>query len=129
VRPLGLSEFRWRSVDVANRDVRLNGARCSYCLRAEATTRDHVIPRSRGGGGGDAYNLVPACAECNRIKGALLVFSWFRPMEQRSLAAVARRSKKARKRKRWKQNRKARSRAARRLPEDDLIDRYFGAAS
>jgi len=43
--------------------------RCAYCdedLTRNNLTRDHVIPRSKGGGGGD--NLVPSCAPCNRAK-------------------------------------------------------------
>ena len=42
---------------------------CVYCnvpLTRDNLTRDHVIPRSKGGGGGD--NLVPSCAPCNRAK-------------------------------------------------------------
>jgi 5-methylcytosine-specific restriction endonuclease McrA len=42
---------------------------CAYCnvrLTRETLTRDHVVPRARGGGGGD--NLVPACVPCNRAK-------------------------------------------------------------
>ena len=43
--------------------------RCVYCnaaLSRDSLTRDHVIPRSKGGGGGD--NLVPSCGPCNRAK-------------------------------------------------------------
>lgn len=42
---------------------------CAYCqvpLTRTTLTRDHVVPRSKGGGGGD--NLVPACGPCNREK-------------------------------------------------------------
>ncbi len=42
---------------------------CAYCnelLTRSTLTRDHVIPRSAGGGPGD--NLVPCCAPCNRAK-------------------------------------------------------------
>jgi 5-methylcytosine-specific restriction endonuclease McrA len=41
---------------------------CHYCGDL-ATTRDHVIPRSKGGGG--AGNIVPACEPCNRRKGSM----------------------------------------------------------
>lgn len=39
---------------------------CWYCGE-EATTRDHVTPRSRGGTD-DPENLVPACVRCNSQK-------------------------------------------------------------
>lgn len=42
---------------------------CAYCnapLTRDTLTRDHIVPRSKGGGGGD--NLVPACGPCNRAK-------------------------------------------------------------
>lgn len=38
---------------------------CAYCP-APATTWDHAIPRSRGGGNG--RNKVPACWICNHLK-------------------------------------------------------------
>ena len=40
--------------------------RCAYC-GAHATTIDHVLPKSRGGGMSWA-NLVAACARCNGTK-------------------------------------------------------------
>lgn len=42
---------------------------CVYCgvlLTRTTLTRDHVIPRSAGGGPGE--NLVPCCGPCNRAK-------------------------------------------------------------
>ncbi len=45
---------------------------CAYCnelLTRSTLTRDHVVPRSAGGGPGD--NLVPSCAPCNRAKADL----------------------------------------------------------
>lgn len=44
---------------------------CFYCgvqLTRANRTRDHVHPRAHGGLG-KRYNLVPACAPCNRAKG------------------------------------------------------------
>lgn len=41
---------------------------CHYC-GGVATTRDHVIPKSKGGSG--AGNIVPACGPCNRRKGSM----------------------------------------------------------
>lgn len=41
---------------------------CGYDINHKNRTIDHVIPRSKGGG--DEYeNLVPACSDCNRLKG------------------------------------------------------------
>lgn len=41
---------------------------CAYC-RSRATTVDHVLPRSRGGGN-SWENLVACCLECNARKGS-----------------------------------------------------------
>ncbi len=43
-----------------------DGGRCVYCGVA-ATTIDHVVPRSRGGGH-VWENVVAACTRCNHIK-------------------------------------------------------------
>ncbi len=50
---------------------------CVYCntrLTKQSRTRDHLIPRSRGGGPHD--NLVPACAPCNRAKSDSPLLLW-----------------------------------------------------
>lgn len=44
----------------------IRGSRCHYCGQA-ATTRDHIVPKSKGGGDGH-WNLVPACKKCNQAK-------------------------------------------------------------
>ena len=44
---------------------------CQYCLKrlpARELTRDHVVPRSKGGGM-TWENIVAACVDCNRDKG------------------------------------------------------------
>ena len=46
--------------------LRRDGFRCGYC-GGPADTRDHVIPRSRGGAT-SWTNLVAACADCNGLK-------------------------------------------------------------
>ena len=46
---------------------------CPYCLRTlplSESTRDHVMPRSRGGKT-TPDNIVLVCGDCNREKGAL----------------------------------------------------------
>jgi 5-methylcytosine-specific restriction endonuclease McrA len=57
-----------RRVPVSRRGVlRRDSHKCAYC-GAQATTVDHVLPRSRGGG--DAWeNLVACCVRCNNTKG------------------------------------------------------------
>ncbi|WP_110588286.1 HNH endonuclease [Microbacterium suaedae] len=56
-----------RRVPVTRRGVlRRDAHRCAYCGR-NATTIDHVQPRSRGGA--DSWeNLVAACVRCNNVK-------------------------------------------------------------
>lgn len=48
---------------------KLNG-RCYTCgkkISTDETTRDHVIPKSKGGSGKEE-NIMPACRQCNRAK-------------------------------------------------------------
>src|SRR4051812_21430608 len=52
----------WSRAGVHLRD----GRRCAYC-GAAATTIDHVLPRSRGGGN-TWLNTVAACGHCNQRK-------------------------------------------------------------
>lgn len=57
-----------RSVALSRRGVlRRDGFACAYC-DGHATTVDHVLPRSRGGGN-TWRNLVACCRRCNNIKG------------------------------------------------------------
>lgn len=48
---------------------------CKYC-DAPATTFDHVIPVSKGGGSG-LDNIVPACSSCNSSKKNRDLDEWF----------------------------------------------------
>ncbi|MGB3485130.1 MAG: HNH endonuclease [Mycobacterium sp.] len=60
-----------READHASRAEILSrdGHRCQFvgCV-AKATTIDHLLPRSRGGGN-TWHNLVAACEGCNGVKG------------------------------------------------------------
>jgi hypothetical protein len=62
----------------------LNG-RCAYCRRAaepdQPLTREHVIPRARGGKRNDVRIIVPACFRCNSRRGCqeLALFLVLRP--------------------------------------------------
>lgn len=49
---------------------------CSYC-GGPAQTRDHVVPRSRGGSD-EPSNIVLACYSCNASKGARTPEEWAR---------------------------------------------------
>lgn len=59
--------------------VRGSGEYCTYCKRelvpytATHPTRDHVMPKSRGG-----KNTVWCCAQCNHLKGDMLPQEWER---------------------------------------------------
>jgi 5-methylcytosine-specific restriction endonuclease McrA len=53
----------WSRAGVLARD----GRRCGYC-GGPASTIDHVLPRSRGGGN-EWANTVAACGRCNNRKG------------------------------------------------------------
>lgn len=60
----------------------MKNGKCYYCERefnvahygsnkALAKTKDHIIPRSRGGIN-KSPNLVPCCSECNGFKGSMM---------------------------------------------------------
>jgi len=40
---------------------------CHYCQERPGVTRDHIVPRARGGSN-EAWNIVPACVKCNSAK-------------------------------------------------------------
>lgn len=73
--------------------IRLSGdprgyGTCSYCgdpLSTETVTRDHVVPRSRGGSS-RPENLVDACRSCNSAKGARTPEEWFARLDALALA-------------------------------------------
>lgn len=67
--------------------LHLKGTACVYCPGV-ATTRDHVIPRSRGGSN-DPVNLVPACFACNHAKGNRLPDEWRKGHEWHPYVAAA----------------------------------------
>jgi hypothetical protein len=63
----------------------IRAGRCAYCRRPASPetplTREHVIPRAKGGSRKDARIIVPACARCNQRRGCreLVVFLLLRP--------------------------------------------------
>jgi hypothetical protein len=40
---------------------------CHYCERRQATTKDHIVPKAKGGQNAN-WNYVPACQPCNNKK-------------------------------------------------------------
>lgn len=65
-----------------------DGGRCVYCGRI-ATSIDHVVPRSRGGGH-EWGNVVSACRRCNHVKAdrAVAELGWrLRPPQEPAGAA------------------------------------------
>jgi hypothetical protein len=66
-------------------EFHLTSGRCAYCgARASPErplTREHLVPRSKGGRRHDHRIIVPACARCNRRRGCqdLILFLLARP--------------------------------------------------
>ena len=63
----------------------IKSGHCAYCRRPGSPenplTREHVIPRAKGGGRKDVRIIVPACARCNHRRGCreLVLFLLLRP--------------------------------------------------
>jgi hypothetical protein len=64
---------------------RIKNGRCVYCRAPSVPdnplTREHVIPRARGGRRKDLRIIVPACARCNQRRGCqeIVLFLLARP--------------------------------------------------
>lgn len=72
--PVGRFSQPVRRLSALEKVLRHWGNICVFC-GAEATTRDHLVPQSRGGR--DALiNLRPACSGCNRSKGKMTPPEW-----------------------------------------------------
>lgn len=81
-----------------NRDVPVGMegviAQCVYCgcdLTYETYTKDHVIPRSRGGGNG-SHNIAPSCKTCNNDKGMLTAAEYLPVRGNRGLLKAKKKS-------------------------------------
>jgi 5-methylcytosine-specific restriction endonuclease McrA len=60
------------AVYIRNRKILLSdGPLCHWCKIQKATTADHLRGAPQGGDH-SLSNLVPACADCNRLRGASL---------------------------------------------------------
>lgn len=69
---------------------RIKTGKCVYCRAPAAPdrplTREHVIPRARGGRRKDARIIVPACASCNQRRGCQEVVLFLLARPRRILA-------------------------------------------
>lgn len=69
---------------------RIKTGKCVYCRASAAPdrplTREHVIPRARGGRRKDARIIVPACARCNQRRGCQEVVLFLLARPRRILA-------------------------------------------
>lgn len=69
---------------------RIKTGKCVYCRAPAAPdrplTREHVIPRARGGRRKDARIIVPACAQCNQRRGCQEVVLFLLARPRRILA-------------------------------------------
>lgn len=53
---------------------------CYYCKRSPGVTKDHIVPKSKGG-----RQTVPCCALCNKDKGTLSAYEWFTILKLRGV--------------------------------------------
>lgn len=88
----GLNKRRGNKKPTKQRErLKIGGQCCVYCISARATTRDHVIPRSRGGTI-RRENQVPACAKCNGDKGDKTILEFLLWRQLRSELGSARKA-------------------------------------
>lgn len=52
---------------------------CAYCGTQAWLTKDHIVPKSRGGSS-SPDNIVLVCQWCNEDKGALLLHEWLQAL-------------------------------------------------
>ena len=69
------------SAEIRNELTEQFDDKCAYC-GAPATTWDHIIPISQGGGS-NRGNIIPACISCNSSKRAQDVFDWLEATNRR----------------------------------------------
>ncbi len=69
--------YKWSEVKLRdNMTCQFCGVQCTERKgKPNSATKDHVHPRSRGGGS-DYTNIVVACADCNRKKGSKTCDEW-----------------------------------------------------
>jgi 5-methylcytosine-specific restriction endonuclease McrA len=63
-------------------DEKYNLNVCAYCLRSidnNSRTVDHLSPKSRGGIRSN-HNKVPACGDCNKLKGNMNIKEFSRAL-------------------------------------------------
>ena len=77
-----------------------DGFRCRYCGSTNRLEIDHLTPRARGGKD-TMRNLVTACYDCNRAKGARELSGWRRSTKIRRYRKERKRVLRAQRRRRW----------------------------
>ncbi len=60
-------EWKGTSFDTGKYYSKVSSKRCWYCGKAGKMTRDHVVPKSKGGTSRH-NNILPACYDCNQEK-------------------------------------------------------------
>ena len=74
-------EGRWNIHDMFELNIQKisDNNHCWYCgkeMPVSQLTRDHVFPRSKGGGN-DMDNIIMVCKSCNSSKGKMDLFEWY----------------------------------------------------
>lgn len=57
--------------------LRVKGSTCHLCGEPNATSADHLVPRSKGGPVWDLANAAPAHVACNSARGNRSLADWF----------------------------------------------------
>ena len=55
---------------------------CAYCGNSRKLTKDHVIPKSKGGQS-NPLNIVDVCSWCNQSKAELFLDAWIKTLSSR----------------------------------------------
>jgi len=67
---------KWEWIRLRGSILERDGYRCAYCGASDGPLEcDHILPVSKGGGH-DPSNLIAACFDCNRSKGAKTIEEW-----------------------------------------------------
>lgn len=75
-KKLKSGELKWKEVDQDAIDYQFKERKCIYCGEKENLTKDHIIPKIKGGKDIPA-NIVLACKKCNCSKNDSDVFEWY----------------------------------------------------
>lgn len=62
---------------------------CQYCKKEGDLTKEHIIPKSKGGCN-HSHNILNVCAKCNRARGNMPMTQWLRLKKVKLRDIVAR---------------------------------------